>query len=287
MAQEPEANTAQGPHSPAGARSPEEELFLRRRQVLAAEAARQAGGPAAWEPAGPGVGLSPPPTPRHWSVVWSDLMMTMFILFAVLYIYQLSERQFLQPESTGGVEPAPVAGAGAGDAGGFSPVSGPLAQVYEIGRRVITETELGDFADIELAPDQTVRIVLTGDVLFDSGEVAIRRDARGKLLKVANLLRLNPYVINVVGHTDSVPVHTPRFPSNWELSVLRATAVARFLIREGGLAADRFYVTGHASFRPLVANDSAANRARNRRVEIIVTREMPGASYLPGASDAF
>jgi len=212
-------------------------------------------------------------------------MMTMFLLFTVLYVYQLSQRQFLQPESVGGVEPALVTGPAA--TGELSSAPGPLGQVYEIGRRVIEETDLGDFADIELAPDQTVRIVLTGDVLFDSAEVGIKPAARRKLLKVAELLRLNPYVINVVGHTDNLPVHTPRFPSNWELSVLRATAVVRFLIHEGGLPAERFYVTGHSYFRPVAPNDSAANRARNRRVEIIVTRTMPGASYLPGATDAF
>ena len=285
MTRQPDADPTQRVVPAEGPRSPEEELFLRRRQALAAEAARQGGGPGACDDAGFGPGLSLPPRPSHWSVVWSDLMMTMFILFAVLYIYQLSERQFLQPESIGGVEPATVTGAET--TGDLSPASSPLGQVYEIGRRVITETDLGDFAAIELAPDKTVRIVLTGDVLFDSGEVAIKPAAKSKLLKVAELLRLNPYVINVVGHTDNVPVHTPRFPSNWELSVLRATAVTRFLIREGGLAANRFYVTGHAYFQPLVPNDSVANRAKNRRVEIIVTREMPGAAYLPGASSAF
>jgi len=266
----------------------EEELFARRRRERAALLGTAAAPPVLPAAIGERPGRRPEGAsvrPTHWSVVWSDLMMTMFILFSVLYVYQLSQREFLQPESIGGVEPASVLGQA--PEGDLSTTAGPLAQVYDIGRRVITETDLGDFADISLAPDKTVRIVLTGDVLFDSDDAELKPAARSKLRKIAELLRLNPYVINVVGHTDNVPVHSPRFPSNWELSVLRATAVTRFLIHEGGVPAERFYVTGHGYFQPVAPNDSIANRAKNRRVEIIVTRDMPGARYLPGTSNAF
>ncbi len=222
------------------------------------------------------------PRPTHWSVVWSDLMMTMFILFAVLYIYQLSQREFRVPEYLGGVEQGTMAGDGGERGEEIVSGDGTLTQVYDLSRRVIAEADLGDFADISLAPDKTVRIVLTGDVLFDTGDAELKPAARRKLRKVADLLRLNPYVINVVGHTDNVPVHSPRFPSNWELSVLRATAVTRFLVDENGLPPERFYVTGHSYFRPIAPNDSIASRAKNRRVEIVITRDMPHGQYVPG-----
>ncbi|MEW6427827.1 MAG: flagellar motor protein MotB [Thermodesulfobacteriota bacterium] len=214
------------------------------------------------------------PRSTHWSVVWSDLMMTMFLLFVVLYVYQLADRKFTLVDEPGAWE-----GTGSGIAtSGPSPFAGsrPSEEVYDLSRRVIAEADIEDFAAIDLAPDKTVRIVITGDLLFDPGDDRIRPSALEKLARIADLLRSSPYVINVIGHTDSVPIHTPRFASNWELSVLRATAVIRHLTAFEDLPAARFFASGHSYFQPVAGNDSPANRARNRRVEIVITRDMPG-----------
>jgi chemotaxis protein MotB len=80
-------------------------------------------------------------------------------------------------------------------------------------------------------------------------------------------------MISVVGHTDNVPIKSGPFATNWELSVMRATTVARFLIEEMGIPAQQLSVTGHSYYKPQVNNDTSANRAKNRRVEIIVSRE--------------
>ena len=84
-------------------------------------------------------------------------------------------------------------------------------------------------------------------------------------------------MINVVGHTDSMPMYSERFPSNWELSVARASSVARFLMDEMELPGRQFVVSGYAFYRPVRPNNTVANRAANRRVEIIISRQLPDA----------
>ncbi len=219
----------------------------------------------------------------HWSVAWSDLMMTMFILFVVLYAYSTANRDFLTGEGLGSdIGDAVGTGVmGQGGGGGFGEETVPT---LEIGPKIfdlsqLAETQEADiireFASVELAADKTVRIVLTADLLFDLGKAQIKPPARKKLIKIAELIRRSPNTVNVIGHTDNIPMRSGRFPSNWELSVTRATSVARFLIDELKLPGGRFYVSGHSYFQPVKPNTTAANRAANRRVEIVITKDVP------------
>jgi outer membrane protein OmpA-like peptidoglycan-associated protein len=227
------------------------------------------------------------PRAPHWSVVWSDLMMTMFIFFAVLYIYQSSHQELRFGEGDG-----TDFGAGAGTGvmglrggGAIGPAGEPadehLARIFDLGRLTLDAGSMREFARVDLAPDKTVRIILTGDLLFDSASAELKAGAVQGLEKIIPLVAQTPYMINVAGHTDDVPIQTRAYPSNWELSLARAGLVARFLMQETGLPENRFSVTGHAAGRPVAANDSAAHRAANRRVEIILTRDMPAA---PGSA---
>ena len=123
------------------------------------------------------------------------------------------------------------------------------------------------------------------DVLRDSR--ALIRDADLQdidvvlrfLADLAEVLRYNAYEVRVVGHTDNFPIHSARYPTNWELSAKRATRVARHLIDQARLAPGRFTVVGHSMYQPAVFNSSLDNKVLNRRVEIIITREIyPGPS---------
>jgi len=84
-------------------------------------------------------------------------------------------------------------------------------------------------------------------------------------------------MINVIGHTDSQPAHTARYPSNWELSLARASRVARFLIDDTQMPSTQFSVSGYSSFRPVKPNTTEENRKANRRVEIVLSKELPQA----------
>lgn len=212
----------------------------------------------------------------HWSVPWSDLMMTMFILFAVLYIYHSSKHDFLSSEGTGtdfNLDPKSASVLSYDDT--IFDDSPTIPKLYDLSKKVLKARHLENFASVDLIADKAVRIILSGDLLFDTGKVELKPEAKKILKKITKIIKQTPYMVNVVGHTDNVPIHSCFFPTNWELSVVRACVVARFFIEEMKVPARKFYLSGHSSFQPVKPNNTAKNRAVNRRVEIIITRERP------------
>jgi chemotaxis protein MotB len=115
---------------------------------------------------------------------------------------------------------------------------------------------------------------LVDKVVFDSGSTAINATGQQVLRKVAGILRpITDKRVQIEGHTDDVPIAASsraRFPSNWELSVARATVVARFLEEQGGIDPARLVATGYGQHRPVAANATADGRAQNRRIEIVL-----------------
>jgi chemotaxis protein MotB len=115
--------------------------------------------------------------------------------------------------------------------------------------------------------------VLTDGVLFDSGS-AVLKPAGLTLLKEIGHLVDEPDIVNPVsveGNTDSMPIHSALYPSNWELSTARANAVLEFLLG-AGLKESRASVVGYGSQKPLASNSTASGRRRNRRVDIVILR---------------
>lgn len=130
-----------------------------------------------------------------------------------------------------------------------------------------------------LVRDGRMLIRMPTDVLFDSGRILVKPEAREGLGSVAEALReISNRKFRVDGHTDDVPIHNAHFASNWELSTGRAIAVAHILV-DRGLPAAVVSVGGHADLDPVFPNDSDQHRSRNRRIEIVVE---PNLSDLPG-----
>ncbi|OJU79964.1 MAG: hypothetical protein BGO11_06485 [Solirubrobacterales bacterium 70-9] len=131
------------------------------------------------------------------------------------------------------------------------------------------------FADsIETTIDARGLVIrlLTDRVLFDSGSAILKAQSTPLLDEISDLVNLDrSHPISVEGNTDDVPIATSRYPSNWELSVARATGVVRFMIGHG-VAARRLEAGGVAGERPIATNATAAGRSRNRRVEIALLR---------------
>ena len=323
------------------------------------------------------------PASTHWSVAWSDLMMTMFVLFLSMFVYQMAHDDFLEPikpEIIGGdttealqstdssgasfpfapispslplmtagtikkveripveelkedvisesdvdktevkkpedeiklnpdipttvtnsiaiivekdldispplsqqplpipsdtvLEPRPLIPEEPKSAAPKVP-SDPIQDIYKLSKDALKKNDLAKFATIDLVPDKTMRIILTGDLLFSLGNSTLTTSAKTSLYALATVLKDTPYMINVVGHTDNIPMASNRYHSNWELSVARASVVARFLIDEIDMNPAQFVVSGYASYRPVVPNNSVGNRAQNRRVEIIISKRLP------------
>jgi chemotaxis protein MotB len=114
-----------------------------------------------------------------------------------------------------------------------------------------------------------VSIVAEG-VLFDAGQAVLKPEGRMVLDTLADSLVGVPNQLAVEGHTDDVPINTAQFPSNWELSTARATAVLRYLVEHHGIAPARLSAAGYADQRPVAGNDTSGGRARNRRVDLAV-----------------
>lgn len=117
----------------------------------------------------------------------------------------------------------------------------------------------------------TIRVREKGS--FGSGQSGLDVSFLGVLDKISEALTQIEGRIFVEGHTDNIPINTPRYPSNWALSASRAVEVAQRMMR-AGLAPDRFAVSGYADSRPQASNDSWEGRAANRRVEIIVRQPL-------------
>ena len=127
--------------------------------------------------------------------------------------------------------------------------------------------------------------MLTVDVaeqmFFDSGRADLKDTGKTVLKKVSEALKgYDDKVIRVVGHTDNVPIKTRVFPSNWELSVARATTVVRYL-QETGIPPDRMIASGRAEYQPVAENDTPDGRKKNRRIEITLVDKNAATEATP------
>jgi len=141
---------------------------------------------------------------------------------------------------------------------------------YQAVREYLRQQGLEDIISARLE-DRGVILEIRDSILFDSGKADIKAEAADVLRKVAGIIRSVPNQIIVEGHTDNVPINTPQYPSNWELSVDRAVRVVRFLIERHHIAPKRFLATGYGEYHPVADNETAAGRARNRRVNIVIS----------------
>jgi len=105
---------------------------------------------------------------------------------------------------------------------------------------------------------------------FDSGSAHIKANSEPAFAHIASLLRTREYRIRIEGHTDNIPIHTPQFASNWELSTARAIELIRLLIVKYGFDPSRLSAGGYGEYHPVATNRSVAGRQLNRRVDIVI-----------------
>ena len=133
-------------------------------------------------------------------------------------------------------------------------------------RNYIEQSNLSSSVSV-VKTEKGISVRIMDSVLFTPGGADVLESAKPILEKLAGIMKDSPYNVAVEGHTDDIPISTPRFPSNWELSTARATSVAKYLISIG-VKPDTLSVSGYAQYHPVVPNITLENRARNRRVEI-------------------
>lgn len=117
-----------------------------------------------------------------------------------------------------------------------------------------------------------IELDIKSGALFGSGDADLKADALIKLMQLAAKLKKSHAIVSVEGYTDNVPIETPQYPSNWELSASRAAVVGRIL-NSYGIATNRLMVTGYGEQYPISDNVTDVGRALNRRVSIIIAKD--------------
>jgi chemotaxis protein MotB len=220
----------------------------------------------------------------RWLVSYADFITLMFAFFTVMYAVSSVDADKLAPAASSmhnafamGIAPEP--GATVVPDAKPAPVIGSIVPSAsspwpDVRRRL--EIELADAIDsrrIEITEDARGLILsLPVEATFAVASADVHPDARALIGRVAATLQPLGNPLRIEGHTDDVPIRTPKYGSNWELSTARASAVVAFLVTEAGMEPSRLSAAGYGEFHPRAANDTPANRARNRRVDIVVIR---------------
>lgn len=148
-------------------------------------------------------------------------------------------------------------------------------QMYDYLSGLTEEYKLN--SDVELAMDpeyQFVQVSLRGSVLFDPGKADIKEDAKPIMARIGQVLeKFNGYTIEIEGHTDDVPMTSGAYKDNNWLSSARALSAAEYLLKNSNLNPEKLKYTGRGEYEPVVSNDTSANRAKNRRIEIKIYNE--------------
>ena len=136
----------------------------------------------------------------------------------------------------------------------------------------ITEVAEDQPLDVDTSKSKVV-VRIPGNSLFPAGKANLQKGGLPMLDEVIRVISKYPnYVIHIQGHTDDVPIHSDMFPTNWELSAARATAVLRYFI-DKGVKPERLTATGYADTFPLATNNTELGRSKNRRVEFVLEKE--------------
>jgi chemotaxis protein MotB len=237
---------------------------------------------------------------ERWLITYADMLTLLMVLFVVLYsmsqtdavkfaALKASLNQAFNVEVLKGTEPSSLKG----DSGSsfVSPMMDqPLTQEIRamMGDPSPSQAELTALQALRQAVAQVpiplessghvevgtsregIVISLAGNLLFDSGKSDLKPQGLVLLDSLADRLKSMSNEIRIEGHTDNVPIATPLYPSNWELSSARAITVGRYLSEHDEIAPARLAAAGYGEFRPVTSNDTREGRARNRRVDLVI-----------------
>ena len=217
---------------------------------------------------------------ERWLLTYADLITLLLAFFIMMYTFSKQDAQKYN-EVTAHLKSIFSGGSGIAKKGnleGKLPVDlqmqiGSNAMIEERIKQEFREIadENGLYDNITVFTDARGVVVRIMDKAFyDEGKADLKQGAKNALNKIIPIMKGIKNHIRIEGHTDDTPISKGEFKSNWELSVRRATEVVRYIVEKGPIAPDRVSATGYAEYRPIVSNDTAENKALNRRVEIII-----------------
>jgi chemotaxis protein MotB len=224
---------------------------------------------------------------ERWLITYADLITLLLAFFIMMYTFSKQDAQkyqevteYLRAIFKGGSGVMSTRGGSAATQSMISGLprrgSGAEAQREEVRKQLEKEvkalTENTEHKNkISVFQDERGIVIRIMDrAFFDEGKADLKDSAKKALQKIAPIIKNADSQIRIEGHTDDVPINTPEFRSNWELSTRRATEVVRHLIEKYNFPAQDIAASGYAEYRPVAGNDTAENRALNRRIEIIL-----------------
>jgi chemotaxis protein MotB len=227
---------------------------------------------------------------ERWLITYADLITLLLGLFVVLYSmsqidlnkYQQWISAFSQLFGGGGVlasgkgvlvTPVPQRAGSEVQASTYQASSSQ--QKLEVQINAILSTNIQSKKIIVTTSPEGLTIHLLERLLFESGSAELKPEAKAVLDTIAEILKFLPNKIRIEGHTDDRPIRSARFPSNWHLSVARALNTAYYLMSKG-VNPEKISIAGYSEYRPIAPNDSEENRAKNRRVDIVIVSTQSG-----------
>ena len=229
---------------------------------------------------------------ERWLITYADMITLLMAFFIMMYAMSVVDLKKFQDLSGamghvfgGARESSPFPGETMGGGASLLPggtglldgsMPGSVVGSASLANRITEQVkqnlpdDLSDLVDVVHSDNRvTVRLKETS-VLFPLGRVTLSSQARRILQEIGAVLYDVPYSLRIEGHTCDLPIRTHEFPSNWELSAARAANVMAYLIRQARISPLRVSARGLGDTQPLVPNDSASRRARNRRVDIVI-----------------
>jgi len=213
--------------------------------------------------------------PMGWMTTFTDLvtlLMTFFVLLNSIAVID-EERERLALNSFIGSLGFMKGGLSSMESKSRSmlPPSAPMGKAIK-GTKLIEQLLLRKVpSGLTVAGSGLRRVISIQDgFFFEPGSYRLKPEARSILKELAHYLNFTKFPVQIEGHTDDLPELPPGISSDWELSALRAQAVLRFLMDEGKVAPNRLSAFGYGRHRPLAPNNSKLNRAKNRRVTLIL-----------------
>lgn len=211
----------------------------------------------------------------RWLLTYADLITLLLAFFVVMYsMSRIDAKKFGQMQEAlhgklkGGPSllkhPDPKADVGHGilKLGSLKTIQAKIEKKFKGLNKVRgLETEI---------TERGLVIHIMESILFKSGSADLQSSAIEVLDQIAEVVKFLPNHVRVEGHTDDQTIDSPVFPSNWELSTARATAVVRYYMDGRGFSPDRLSALGYGAFRPIRPNNSIENRAANRRVDVVI-----------------
>ncbi len=230
--------------------------------------------------------LAAPANHDRWLISYADFITLMFAFFVVMFASSETNKTKAHKVSQS-VEKA-FGHRAAATPTNRNPLTAPPAdpRFADLTPSMrLLEKELAEELDsgkMRMSLETRGLVITLGEASFFSpGEDRVQPDSFPSLAKVASALSAVPNPVRLEGHSDSVPIHSSRFSSNWELSAARAVQVLKALEERYGTSRFRLSAAGYADTVPVESNETEAGRARNRRVDLVVLSAPGGVSEPP------